>query len=83
MGLFAELKRRNVFRVAIFYVVASWLILQVGELIFDLLGVPDWALKAVFGVMLLGFPMALILSWIFEVTEEGQNHFEIQVKKRR
>ena len=71
MSLFAELKRRNVFRIALFYVVSSWLILQVGDVVFGLMGIPEWGLRLVFGILLLGFPIALILSWVYELTPEG------------
>jgi hypothetical protein len=71
MSIIAELKRRNVVKVAVFYVISAWLILQAGELLFDLLGVPDWTLKMVLGVLMLGFPMVLVFSWIYEMTPEG------------
>ncbi|MEM9304778.1 MAG: hypothetical protein AAGE01_21885 [Pseudomonadota bacterium] len=66
-----ELKRRNVFRVAIFYVVASWLVLQVGDLLFDLMGLPDWSLRIVLGVLVLAFPIVVIFAWAFEITPDG------------
>ena len=69
--LLAELKRRNVFRVAAAYVVLSWLILQMGDLLFDLMGLPDWANRIVLVILLLGFPVAVIFSWIYELTPEG------------
>ena len=71
MPLFAELKRRNVIRVAAAYVVVSWLLLQAADVLFGLLGVPDWSLRLVFGILALGFPVALVLSWIYELTPEG------------
>ena len=70
-NLFAELRRRNVVRVAAFYVVASWLILQVADVLFGLLSVPDWSLRFVLGLLLLGFPVALIFSWVYEITPDG------------
>ena len=70
-GFFAELKRRNVIRVGIFYAVGSWLILQVADVLFGLISVPDWSLRFVGGILLLGFPFALILAWAFELTPEG------------
>jgi TolB-like protein/lipoprotein NlpI len=69
--LLAELKRRNVFRVATFYVVAGWVLLQAGDLLFGALGVPDWGLKLLLGLLVLGFPVALVFSWIYELTPEG------------
>jgi len=71
MSLFAELKRRNVIRVAIGYVVLSWLLLQAGDVLLQLLGVPDWGLRLVFAILALGFPVALVLSWIYELTPDG------------
>jgi TolB-like protein len=71
MSLIAELKRRNVIRVAIAYMVVSWLTLQAGDVLFGLLGVPDWGLRLLFGILALGFPVALVLSWIYELTPEG------------
>ncbi|TDJ31385.1 MAG: tetratricopeptide repeat protein [Gammaproteobacteria bacterium] len=69
--LFTELKRRNVFRVVLLYVIASWLILQVGDILMPALGVPDWGIKLVLGLLVLGFPLAVIFSWVFEMTPEG------------
>ena len=71
MSLLAELKRRNVFRVAMFYAVASWVLLQVGGLLFQALEVPPWGLKLLLGLLVLGFPLALVFSWIYELTPEG------------
>jgi TolB-like protein/Tfp pilus assembly protein PilF len=71
MSLFAELRRRNVFRVAMFYAVAAWVLLQVGDLLFGALGVPPWGLKLLLGMLLLGFPMALVFAWVYELTPEG------------
>ncbi len=71
MSLFAELRRRNVFRVAMFYAVAAWVLLQVGDLLFGALGVPPWGLKLLLGMLLLGFPVALVFAWVYELTPEG------------
>ena len=72
MGRFlAELKRRNVIRVGIFYAVAGWLVLQVADVLFGLLALPDWSLRLVFAILLLGLPLVLVLSWAFELTPEG------------
>jgi TolB-like protein len=70
-SIFAELKRRNVYRVAIAYVIASWLFLQVLELIVSLAGAPDWIGKLFLGLLLLGLPIVLLLSWVYELTPEG------------
>jgi len=71
MLLFSELKRRNVFRVALLYVVASWLMLQVTDVGVSLLGLPDWTGKFVFFILLIGFPLVLLFSWAYEITPEG------------
>jgi len=71
MSLLTELRRRNVFRVAALYAVAGWLLLQVADVLFGLLEVPGWGLRLVLGILMLGFPVALVLSWIYELTPEG------------
>lgn len=71
MVLFAELKRRNVFRVALLYIVAAWLILQVADMLFTQLSVPDWAFRFVFALLLICFPLVLVFAWIFELTPQG------------
>ena len=70
-GFLAELKRRNVFRVGITYIVAGWLMLQLGEILFQFLAVPDWAGKLLVALLALGFPFALLLAWVFELTPDG------------
>ena len=71
MGFFGELKRRNVFRVGTLYAVGAWVLLQVAELLFDILELPDVALKWVFGLLVLGAPVALFLAWAYELTPDG------------
>jgi TolB-like protein len=71
LSVIAELKRRNVFRVAALYLVAAWVLLQVGELLFGLLGLPAWSNKLLFAGLVLGFVPALIFSWVYELTPEG------------
>ncbi|MEE8221816.1 MAG: hypothetical protein V3R21_08645 [Woeseiaceae bacterium] len=71
MPFFAELKRRNVVRVGIAYVVAGWLLAQVGEFAAGYLGAPDWALKIFVLFLILGLPMVLVFAWAFELTPEG------------
>jgi len=69
--LFTELKRRNVFRVAIVYVVVAWVILQLSEILLPAFGIPEWGLRFIFIVLMLGLPLALIFAWAFEMTPEG------------
>jgi hypothetical protein len=71
MSLFQELKRRNVFRVDIVYLGASWLLLQVTDFLVPILNLPETAKRLVFLLLLIGFIPALILAWAFELTPEG------------
>jgi adenylate cyclase len=71
MSLFTELKRRNVFRVALFYIVAAWVVIQVAETLLPVFDVPDGALRAVVIILALGFPLALVFAWAFELTPDG------------
>ena len=66
-----ELKRRNIFRVAVAYAVAGWLIIQICTSTFPYLNLPDWLITAVIVFVLIGFPIALIVAWAFELTPEG------------
>ena len=70
-SFFAELRRRNVIRVAIAYVIVTWLLLQVVDVIVPILGLEDWVGKLVLLLLLIGFPVALVLAWAFELTPEG------------
>lgn len=70
-GLWAELKRRNVFRVAAAYIVVGWLVLQVAEIMLGFTGAPEWVGKALIALLLLGLVPALALAWVFEVGPEG------------
>ena len=67
----AELRRRKVFRVAAAYLVVAWLLVQVAGTTFEPLGLPPWALKLVIVVVALGFPVACVLAWAFDVTPRG------------
>jgi TolB-like protein/Tfp pilus assembly protein PilF len=71
MSLFIELKRRNVFRVGIAYVVVAWLVLQVTDVMIDNIGAPDWVFSTILMVLGIGFPVALVFAWAFEMTPEG------------
>ncbi len=71
MGLISELRRRNVLRMAVLYARAAWLIMQVAEVMMSLVGLPAWAGRATFAVLAVGFPIALIFSWFYEITPEG------------
>src|ERR671937_2180952 len=69
--VFAELQRRNVYRVAVAYGVVSWLLVQIATQVFPFFEIPNWATRLVVILLLLGFPIALIFAWIFELTPEG------------
>lgn len=71
MSFFDELKRRNVFRVAIAYVVATWLVLQITDVLIGILELPPWTGRLVFLILVVGFPVSLIFAWAFELTPEG------------
>ncbi|MGH8223416.1 MAG: hypothetical protein ACREQZ_10630 [Woeseiaceae bacterium] len=71
MSFFAELRRRNVFRVSIAYAVAAWLILQVIDVVAPLLGLPEWAPKLILVLLAAGFVPTLIFAWAYELTPEG------------
>src|SRR5436309_2953882 len=70
-NFFAELKRRNVYKVAIAYAVVAWLLMQVASQIFPFFEIPNWAVRLVVLLLVIGFPVALILAWAFELTPEG------------
>jgi len=69
--LFQELKRRNVFRVGIAYVLFAWVFLQGADFVLDMIGAPAWVIQALFWLAALGLPGVLIFSWVFEMTPEG------------
>jgi len=70
-NFFAELKRRNVYKVAVAYAVVSWLLVQAASILFPTFEAPPWVMKVFVAVLVLGFPIALIFSWAFEITSEG------------
>ncbi len=71
MQLIEELKRRNVIRVAVLYLVASWGVLQVAALVFDVLAVPNTSMRLLLGLLAIGFPIALTVSWFYTLTPSG------------
>src|SRR5437763_8065371 len=70
-NFFAELKRRNVYKVAVAYVVVAWLSIQAASILFPTFEAPAWVMKVFVAVLVLGFPIVLIFSWAFEITPEG------------
>ena len=71
MSLFEELKRRNVFRVAVGYIVSSWLLVQVADIVLENIAAPGWVMQTIMLVLALGFPVVVFFSWAYEVTPEG------------
>lgn len=71
MSLFAELNRRNVFRVAVGYIVSCWLLVEVADLLLENFGAPDWVMQTIILLLVLGFPLVVFFAWAFEVTPEG------------
>ena len=70
-SFFAELKRRNVYKVAVAYAVVAWLLMQVASQIFPFFEIPNWIVRLVILLLVIGFPVALIIAWAFEMTSEG------------
>jgi TolB-like protein/tetratricopeptide (TPR) repeat protein len=70
-SFFSELKRRNVYKVAIAYAVVAWLLIQIATQVFPFFEIPNWAVRLVVLVLIAGFPVALVFSWAFEITPEG------------
>src|ERR1700736_2239141 len=70
-NFFAELKRRNVYKVAVAYAVVGWLTAQIATQIFPFLEIPNWIVRLVIVLIAIGFPIALVIAWAFEATPEG------------
>src|SRR5205809_468862 len=82
INFFAELKRRNVYKVAIAYAVVSWLLIQAASIFLPAFDAPSWVMKIFIIVIIFGFPVALIFSWAFEITPEGlKRESEIEPNK--
>ena len=71
MSFFSELKRRNVFKVAVAYAVAAWLLLQITDLVLENINAPDWVMQVFMLAMAVGFPLAIIVAWAYEITPDG------------
>src|SRR6266516_1338920 len=75
-SFFAELKRRNVYKVAVGYAVIGWLLIQVATQVFPFFEIPNWAVRLVVLLIVVGFPIALVIAWAFELTPEGLKRTE-------
>ena len=70
-NIFAELKRRNVYKVAVAYGVVGWLVVQIVSTVLPMFHAPEWVAQTVVVLVVLGFPIALVIAWAFEMTPEG------------
>jgi len=70
-NFFGELKRRNVYKVAVAYAIVGWLLVQVATQVFPFLEIPNWVVRLVIALVAIGFPIALVIAWAFEATPEG------------
>src|SRR5947208_10032537 len=70
-NFFAELRRRNVYKVAVAYAVVAWLTIQAASIFLPAFNAPQWAMQIVILILVVGFPIALAFSWAFEITPEG------------
>jgi len=71
MSLIAELKRRNVFRVGVAYAIVAWLLVEMASVVLPTFKTPEWVMQAFTFLVVLGFPLALIVAWAYELTPEG------------
>jgi TolB-like protein/Flp pilus assembly protein TadD len=76
-SFFAELKRRNVYKVAVAYAVVGWLLVQVATQVFPFFEIPNWAVRLVVLLIIVGFPISLVIAWAFEMTPEGIKRTEV------
>src|SRR6267154_1166324 len=75
-SFFSELKRRNVYKVGAMYAVVGWLLVQVATQVFPFFEIPNWAVRLTVLVIVIGFPIALVIAWAFELTPEGLKRTE-------
>jgi len=75
-SFFAELKRRNVYKVAVAYAVVGWLLIQITTQVFPFFEIPNWGVRLIVLIVALGLPIALMLAWAFELTPEGVKRTE-------
>src|SRR5205823_5933923 len=75
-SFFAELKRRNVYKVAVAYAIVGWLLVQVATQVFPFFEIPNWAVRLIVLAIIIGFPIALVIAWAFELTPEGLKRTE-------
>jgi len=71
MSFWGELKRRNVFKVGVAYAIVAWLIIEAVATIFPVLQLPEWSVTLITVILIIGFPLALLFAWAFEITPDG------------
>src|SRR5437899_9263701 len=76
-NFFAELKRRNVYKVAVAYAIVGWLLVQIATQVFPFLEIPNWVVRLVIALVAIGFPIALVIAWAFEITPQGIERTEV------
>src|SRR5438045_6463190 len=76
-SFFSELKRRNVYKVAVAYAIVGWLLVQVATQVFPFLEIPNWVVRLVIALVVIAFPIALMIAWAFEATPEGITRTEV------
>jgi TolB-like protein len=76
-GFFGELKRRNVYKVAVGYAIVGWLSIQIATQVFPFLEIPNWVVRLVIALVAIGFPIALVIAWAFEITPQGIERTEV------
>ena len=77
LNFFSELKRRNVYKVAVAYLIVGWLSVQIATQVFPFLEIPNWVVRLVIVLIAIGFPIALVIAWAFEATPEGIKRTEV------
>src|SRR5207244_420780 len=77
VNLFTELKRRNVYKVAVAYAVVGWLVVQISSTVLPTFHAPEWVVQTLVMLVALGFPIALVIAWAFEATPEGIKRTEV------
>ena len=75
-SFFSELKRRNVYKFAVAYSVVGWLLVQVATQVFPFFDIPNWAVRLIVLAIVIGFPIALVIAWAFELAPEGLKRTE-------
>ena len=82
-NFFGELKRRNVYKVAVAYAVVGWLVIQISSTVLPTFHAPEWVVQTLVVLVALGFPIALVLAWAFEATPEGIKRTKSRTKCQR